>query len=320
MMPALRARLAAEADRRHSGPMKTVLLLPAVPAQVGPLADAIARDEPGLRVLSGFDRHDDATLAGVDVLLGWRFPSGLAARLTGLRWVCSMAAGVDKLLVPELPDAVPITRVVDPDQALGMAQYTAAMVLRHARGLARYEVQQQQRDWTRHPMAAARHHVVVLGWGEVGRAIGEMLQTLGFTVHGWHRDGTPLLTALADAQIVVNTLPLTEQTRGLLNAQAFAALPRGAYLVNVARGGHVVEADLVAAVASGHLAGAALDVQQREPLPADDPLWTAPGITLTPHIAAQPSHETVVAQFVANLRRWRSGEPFLHTVDRQRGY
>ena len=300
--------------------MNTVLLLPAVPAQVGPLADAIHREEPGLCVLSGFDRPDDATLAGVDVMLGWRFPTGLAARLTGLRWVCSMAAGVDKLLVPELPEAVPITRVVDPDQALGMAQYTAAFVLRHARGLARYDLQQMQRDWTRHPMAAARHTVAVLGWGEVGQAIGQLLQALGFVVRGWHRDGTPLAAVLADAQIVVNTLPLTAQTRGLLDAKAFAAMPRGAYLVNVARGGHVVEADLIAAVSAGHLAGAALDVQQREPLPADDPLWAVPGITITPHIAAQPSNETVVAQFIANLRRWRSGQPLLHPVDRQRGY
>ena len=115
-----------------------------------------------------------------------------------------------------------------------------------------------------------------------------MLQALGFTVRGWHRDGTTLTDVLAGAQVVVNTLPLTPQTANLLDARAFAALPRGAYLVNVARGGHVVEADLIAAVQSGQLSGAALDVQLNEPLPADDPLWAVPGITITPHIAAQP--------------------------------
>lgn len=300
--------------------MNTALLLPSTPSQVGPLAAAILREEPQLRLLSGFDSHDDATLAAVPVMLGWRFPRGLAARLTGLQWVCSMAAGVEKLLVPDLPAHLPITRVVDPDQALGMAQYAAAMVLRHARGLARYDQQQRDRDWTRHPMAAARSHVTVLGWGEVGREVGRVLQALGCTVRGWHRDGTSLVDALADAQVVVNTLPLTPQTLGLLDARAFAALPRGAYLVNMARGGHVVEADLMAAVRSGQLAGAALDVQQKEPLPAEDPLWAVPGISVTPHIAAQPDTATVAAQFVANLRRLRNGQPLLNQVDRSRGY
>lgn len=300
--------------------MNTVLLLTAVPAQVAPLVEAVSRDEPDLRFLSGFDELDDATLHSVDIVLGWRFPRGMVQRLTGLRWVCSMAAGVEKLLVPELPAHVPVTRVVDPDQALGMAQYTAAMVLRHARGLARYDRQQRDRDWTRHPMAAARQRVLVLGWGEVGRETGRVLQALGFELRCWRRDGTPLTEALHEAQIVVNTLPLTSQTQGLLDARAFAAMPRGAYLVNVARGGHVVEADLIAAVRSGQLGGAALDVQQHEPLPPDDPLWTVPGITLTPHIAAQPSPATVAAQFVANLRRWRAGLALLNPVDRGRGY
>jgi glyoxylate/hydroxypyruvate reductase len=300
--------------------MTHVLLMPAVPAQVGALIEAVARDEPDLHFLSGFDGLDDAALAQVDILLGWRLPRGLAPRLPRLRWVCSMAAGVEKLLVPDLDPSVPITRVVDPDQALGMAQYTAAVVLRHLRGLARYDAQQLERDWTRHPMAASRQSVVVLGWGEVGREIGRVLQALGLAVRGWHRDGTPLHEALQHAEVVINTLPLTAQTTGLLDGRAFAAMPPGAFFVNVARGGHVVEADLIAAVRSGHLSGAALDVQQHEPLPADDPLWAVPGISLTPHIAAQPSHATVAAQFVANLRRWRGGEPLLNLVDRARGY
>ncbi len=300
--------------------MNTVLLFPGVPAQVPALVAAISRHEPGLNCLSGFDAHDDTTLAAVPIVLGWRFPRGAAARLTGLRWVCSMAAGVEKLLVPELDTRVPITRVVDPDQALGMAQYTAAQVLRQVRDMARYDLQQQQRDWTRHPIAASRANVTVLGWGEVGREIGRVLQALGLVVRGWHRDGTPLADAVHDADVVVNALPLTPQTQGLLNAQVFADMQRGAYLVNVARGGHVVEADLIAAVRSGQLRGAALDVQRHEPLPHDDPLWNVPGITITPHIAAQPSNDTVAAQFAHNLRRLRAGQPLLNQVDRLRGY
>ena len=119
---------------------------------------------------------------------------------------------------------------------------------------------------------------------------------------------------------VINTLPLTRATEGLLDASAFASMPRGAYLVNIARGGHVVEADLIAAVRSGHLGGAALDVQLHEPLPPDDPLWTVPGITITPHIASQPLTEVVAEQFVAGLRCLRCGEPLPNLIDRSRGY
>jgi phosphoglycerate dehydrogenase-like enzyme len=297
-----------------------ILLLTAIPEQVPPLVDAVRCLEPDVDCLSGFDSHDEATLAGVDIVLGWRFPRGLAARLTNLRWVCSMAAGVEKLLVPELAPHVPVSRVVDAEQAIGMGQYAVAMVLRHARGLARYDVQQLERDWTRFPMAVARQQVVVLGWGEVGREVGRQLAALGLAVRGWRRDGTPLTVALRDAEVVINTLPLTPATEGLLDATAFAAMPRGAYFVNIARGGHVIESDLIAAVRSGQLAGAALDVQRHEPLPADDPLWAVPGITITPHIAAQPSNPRVAEQFVAGLRCLRRGEPLPNLVDRARGY
>lgn len=300
--------------------MTCVLLLTALPSQAPPLIAHIHRDAPDLQCLPGPDGLSDEQLAAVDVVLGWRMPKGLCERLSSLRWVFSMAAGVEKLLVPELPAGVPISRMVDRDQALGMAQYAAAMVLRHARGLAGYELQQRAHDWTRHPMAAARHRVGVLGWGEVGREIGRQLEALGFRVRGWRRDGTPLHTLMAETDIVINALPLTPQTTGLLNAAAFAAMPRGSYVVNVARGGHVVETDLIAAVRSGHLAGAALDVQQHEPLPTDDPLWDVPGITLTPHIAAQPDPATVAAQFVEGLRCLRRGQPLPNLVDRTRGY
>lgn len=297
-----------------------VLVITAVPAQLPPLADAIRRLDPDIHFIAGHERPDDETLATVEVMLGWRLPKALVPKLRRLRWVCSMAAGVEKLLIPELPDSMPVSRVVDPDQAIGMAQYTAAMVLRHARGLARYEVQQIERAWTRHPMPASHLKVTVLGWGGIGREVGRQLESLGFVVRPWRRDGTPLAEALRDAEVVVNALPLTPQTDGILNAAAFAAMPRGAYLVNIARGGHVVEADLIEAVKSGHLAGAALDVQAHEPMPADDPLWAVPGITITPHIAAQPAMATVAEQFVAGLNALRRGEPLPNRVDRARGY
>ena len=296
------------------------ILLLADPAMAAPLVAAIHAQAPELHLLPYSRALDGATLQQVQVVLGWRFPAGLAARLTALRWVCSMAAGVEKLLVPGLAPAVLVSRVVDPDQALGIAQYVAAVVLQHARGLAHYQAQQAARQWLRQPMAAARSRVLVLGWGAVGQAVGQVLGGLGFVVTGWQRRSGPLHAALASADIVVNALPLTAQTEQLLDAAAFAALPRGAYLVNIARGGHVVEADLIAAIHSGHLAGAALDVQATEPMTGDDPLWSTPGITITPHIAAQSDPATVAAQFISGLRCVQRGEVPPHPVDRTLGY
>ena len=296
------------------------ILLLVDPALAAPLLSALQTQAPALAVLPYSRMLDDASLAPIEVALGWRFPPGVAQRLPALRWVCSIAAGVEKLLTPELPAQVQVSRMVDPDQALGIAQFVAAVVLRQCRGLAAYDGLQQQRLWQRWPMAAARHRVAVLGWGEVGREIGRVLTALGFQVSGWRRDSGRLLPLLANSDVVVNALPLTTQTQGLLDAAAFAAMPRGAYLVNIARGGHVVEADLIAAVQRGHLAGAALDVQAVEPMAADDPLWQVPGIAITPHIAAQSSPEVVVAQFLASLARVRQGLAPLNPVDRALGF
>lgn len=300
-------------------PSPVLMILP-VPALSAPMRSAVHALAPGLELHDWQRELPDALLARVPVLLAWRFPPQLAGRLPALRWVCSSAAGVDKLLVPELPADVPISRIVDPDQALGIAQYVATMVLAHVRELPRYQAQQQARDWTRHPMSAARHRVGVLGYGEVGAEIGRVLGALGFAVQGWRRGSGPLHGFLAGCDIVVNALPLTPATTGLLDAAAFAAMPRGAYFVNIARGAHVVEADLVAALATGHLAGAALDVQQNEPLPPEDPLWAAPGVFITPHIAGQSLPQVVAAQFVAGLQALARGEPPPHPVDRARGY
>ncbi|MDE2092614.1 MAG: glyoxylate/hydroxypyruvate reductase A, partial [Burkholderiales bacterium] len=155
----------------------------------------------------------------------------------------------------------------------------------------------------------------------MGGAVARLLGTVGFEVHGWSRNTvTPLDALLAASEIVVCALPLTAQTDSLLDARAFALMPRGGYLVNIARGAHVVEADLIDAVQRGHLAGAALDVQRHEPMAADDPLWAVPGITITPHIAAQSSTQTIAAQFVAGLRQLQRGEVPPQTVDRSRGY
>ncbi len=297
-----------------------ILLIPPSPDQASALAAAIHALAPALELVPWQRELPAATLGRVEVVLGWRLPPALPPQLPALRWVCAMAAGVEKLLVPGLGPQVQLSRVVDPEQALGIAQYVAMVALARLRELPRYQALQLARLWQRHPIAAARPRVGVLGWGEVGREVGRVLQALGFAVRGWKRDSGPLHGFLADCELVVNALPLTPDTVGLLDEAAFEAMSRGAYFVNIARGGHVVEADLIAAVTSGQLGGAALDVQQTEPLPPDDPLWTTPGVTITPHIAAQSSLATVAGQFVDGLRALQAGRPLPHAVDRRRGY
>ena len=299
--------------------MKVLLATQPMPAAA--FIAAIRARAPELDLVEYGTSLDDDELASIDVLLGWQMPPGVAPKLARVGWICSIAAGVEKLLAPELAPHVRVSRIVDREQAAGIAQFVVMMALRHARELERYEAQAAARDWTRRPVPMARHAVGVLGTGAMGGEIAVWLERCGLAVTGWNRRSVQSLDeVLAASRIVVCALPLTDETEGLLDADAFAKMPRGAYVINVARGAHVVEADLVAAVRSGHLAGAALDVQRREPLPADDPLWSVPGITITPHIAGQSSTETIAEQFVASVRALELGEPLPNEIDRSRGY
>jgi phosphoglycerate dehydrogenase-like enzyme len=299
--------------------MKVLLLTEPMPATA--FIAAIAPLAPELELIEYGPGLSDAALADIDIAIGWKMPEGLAARLPRLAWVCSIAAGVEKLLQPGLAPHVVVSRIVDPEQAAGIAQFVVTMVLRHARSIELYEMQQRERQWRREPTPLATHRVSVLGTGAMGGAIVDWLGRVGFRARGWNRRSPETLAEmLAQSDVVVCALPLTEATEGILDAAAFAAMPAGGYLVNVARGAHVVEADLIAAVRSGHLSGAALDVQCREPMAADDPLWSVPGITITPHIAAQSSTQVIAAQFVTALRALQRGDAIPNAIDRARGY
>lgn len=295
---------------------------------------AVARLRPGLPMLTTLDAVDAAQLAQVRYLSAFAVPPGTFARLPGLKLVCSSGAGVDKLLAaPDLPAGVPVTRTVDPSIGASIAEYVIHMVLREQRAFGRYEVQQRERSWQRIAVATAAETTVgVLGLGSLGIELARKLALLGFRVAGWSRsarevDGVEchsgeagLAACLAQSRFLVCLLPLTAETTGLLDARRLALLPRGAYVINVARGAHLVPADLLALLDSGHLAGAALDVHVPEPLPADDPLWAHPLVTLTPHIAARLSPEVLAEQLCANIDRLEAGLPLLNPVDRQRGY
>jgi glyoxylate/hydroxypyruvate reductase A len=226
-----------------------------------------------------------------------------------------------------------VMRVVDPLVSVGLGQYVLLMTLRHLRSLALLEAQQRAHDWTRHrPPDPYTVTAGILGMGEVGRSVAALLRGAGFNVVGWarspkqlsgievHSGEDGLAEALSKSNYLICALPLTPETRGILNRETLRLLPRDAYVINVARGGHLIEDDLIALLDSGHLAGAALDVQEREPLPPESPLWDHPRITITPHIAAQASVESVSLQFAENWKRLRASQPLVNVIDRARGY
>ena len=271
--------------------------------------------------------------ASIEVALVAKPPAGLLRSLPGLRLIQSLWMGVDGLLAdPTLPD-VPLARCIDPGMIAAMSEIALAHVLDFHRHLYRYREQQAQGVWRQLPQRlAAETTVGVLGLGELGRAAASAMRAAGFPVLGWSRrprrlpgvetfaGAAGLEALLPRCQIVVCLLPLTAQTRGLLDAPRLALLPKGAGLVSLARGAHLVEADLLAALDVRHLAHAWLDVFETEPLPGGHPLWRHPGVTLTPHVAALTDPRTATVMIAANLERLRRGETPLHLVDRAAGY
>lgn len=272
--------------------------------------------------------------AAIDAALVWLPPPGLLASLPRLRAIFSLGAGVDRLLEdPTLPAEVPLCRMVDPSLTASMAEFVLLHALRYHRDLDVYEQQQRRAEWRLlMPRPASATVVGLLGLGELGGASARLLVRHGFTVRGWSRtrktiEGVRSFAGpeeldpfLAEVGVLVCLLPATPATRGILNAELFARLPRGARLVNLARGAHLVEEDLLEALDSGRLAHATLDVFVREPLPADHPFWRHPRITVTPHTASYSLPESGAEIVAENIRRLRAGAPLLHRVDRQRGY
>ncbi len=242
--------------------------------------------------------------------------------LPGLRLIQSLWAGVDRLLADAtLPAGVPIARMVDPAMNAAMAETVLWAVLSLQRGFFAYARRQARGEWRAHAQRRADDlRVLVLGQGQMGRTAAERLALQGYTVQGWRRDGRPLPPLLATSDVVVNLLPLTPDTRGLLDASFFAALPPNAGLVNLGRGAHVVDADLLAALDSGHLRHAVLDVFNTEPLPAGHPYWQHPRVTVLPHAAAATDPRSAAPVVAANLRALRDGGQILHRVESSRGY
>ena len=286
---------------------------------------------PAMRFEAWPDISDPAS---IDVALVAAPPQGVLGRLPKLRFIQSLWMGVDGLLAdPTLPRGVPLARLVDPGMVAAMSETVLARVLDWHRHLYRYRAQQAARAWTplKQYMASDRS-VGILGLGTLGADAAAKLVALGFRVCGWSRrqkdlpgvesycgaDG--LETMLRTSEALVCLLPLTAQTRGLLDARRLDLLPAGACVINVGRGAQLVERDLLAALDSGHLAHAYLDVFETEPLPADHPFWTHPQISITPHIAALTEPRTALARVVANLERFARGERPEALVSTTAGY
>ena len=280
-----------------------------------------------------FDRR------AVHYVASWKHPAGSLTGLPNLAAIFSLGAGVDFLFADDKLPEVPIARVVDPDLTTRMSEYVVLHCLMYLRQQHRYMRQQQAKLWEddRNQPAARSVRVGIMGLGELGLDAVAKLKVVGFDVAGWSRspksveglqtffgeDG--MKDFLARTDILVSLVPLTPETRGILNAGLFAGLAQdgrlgGPFLINPGRGGLQVADDIIAALDAGTLKGATLDVFETEPLPVESPLWSHPGVTVTPHNAAMSEPEAIATLVAAQIRRLEAGEPLLHAVDPARGY
>jgi glyoxylate/hydroxypyruvate reductase len=264
-------------------------------------------------------------LAAVDIAIVRGVDPGNLHEFPSLRLIHCMWAGVDKLMEhPDVPLHVPLVRTVDPAMADQMAATAVAHVLDVATGHHNYRANQARSEWKpRHAKPMSTHTVAILGFGTLGRRCAELLQVFGFNIRGWRSSSSESLSeVLAASDIVINLLPLTDDTVGILNASAFADMQAGTAFINLARGGHVVDADLIAALNSGHLSRAVLDVFHEEPLSAGHSFWSHPQVTITPHVAAETDPHTAAGVIAANIGAFRAGRlsEVVGLVDRTRGY
>jgi len=283
-------------------------------------------------------RGDDFDPAAVRYIFVWKPRPDAFDGLSGLKAVLSLGAGVDALLKHEqLPD-VPVVRFVDEDLSQRMSDYVVAHVTMHHRLYTRFRADQKARRWSQlYPPAASETTVGIMGMGVLGQDAARRLAPLGFTLRSWSRTekqvdgvesfvGTEQFDAfLAGTDILVNLLPLTPETTGILNYETFSKLARerldgGPVIINAARGGHQREADIVRALGDGTLAAASLDVFETEPLPADSALWAIENCYITPHIAAISSEASGVRYFSDIIRAHEAGQQLINVVDRARGY
>ena len=277
--------------------------------------------------------HDRVDPADVRFLAAWNPAPDFVAQFPNLEMLFCVGAGVDQLPLASLPPQVRVVRMIEPGITVAMAEYVATACLALHRDLPHYVAEQRAGRWSyAPPMLASERRIGVMGLGELGKASLAMIKPLGFRLSGWSRsaysiEGVTCFAGeetfdsfLAQADILVCLLPLTDQTRGILCRETFEKMPRGSAVVNAGRGGHLVAQDLIDALDSGQLRAAMLDVTEPEPLPQGHAFYSHPAIFLTPHVAAETRADTAGEVLADNIERILAGLAPLGEVDRTRGY
>ena len=271
--------------------------------------------------------------AQADLAIVWAPPQQFIDEQPGLQALFNIGAGVDALLRLQLPAGLKVVRLDDAGMSVQMAEYVCHAVIRHFREFDGYDADTLTGKWSyRKPRSRADFAVGVMGLGVLGERVARALQVFDFPVNGYSRspkqiDGVRCFAGpdqlgefIQASRILVNLMPLTPETENILSRATLSQLQRGGYLINVARGRHLVEDDLIALIDEGHLAGATLDVFRTEPLPAEHPFWRHPKIIVTPHTSARTLREESIAQIVGKIQALQRGEPIRGVVDPQRGY
>jgi glyoxylate/hydroxypyruvate reductase A len=268
-----------------------------------------------------------------DHAIVWAPPQQFIDEQQGLQTLFNIGAGVDALLQLKLPPALKVVRLDDAGMSVQMAEYVCHAVIRNFREFDGYDADTQAGKWSyRKPRSRADFTVGVMGLGVLGECVAKALQVFDFPVNGYSRSpkdlsgircfsgAQALPDFLAATRVLVNLMPLTPETENILNKDTLAQLQPGGYVINVARGKHLVEEDLITLIDSGHLSGATLDVFRTEPLPVDHPFWRHPKITVTPHTSARTLREESIAQIVGKIQALQRGQAINGVVDSQRGY
>lgn len=297
--------------------------------------------EPWITALKEVDSDLDVRVfphekqkADIKFALCWKHPEGVLRDYPNLRCISSMGAGVDGLLNdPFLPKHLPVVRLVDPLLAQSMFEYICTAVMYYFREFDVYQTQQMRSHWHQNsPKSMDKTTIGIMGLGQLGGYSAEKLSKMGFNVIGWSRSEKSIANVkayvgenqlgqfISQTNILICLLPLTARTSGILNLELFDQLPQGSYLINVARGEHLVEEDLITALNKGQLRGACLDVFQQEPLPANHPFWMHKQIIVTPHCSSITNPRSVAPQIVQNYRRMQRGKPLLNQVSVLQGY
>ena len=305
-----------------------ILALIASNRDMKPWADAIRKEAPEIKVEIYPDISDPDQVTGAML---WNQPEGVLNQFPNLKWVSSLGAGVEHILSdPLLPEHVMVSRIVDRDLQRGMSRTVAMAVLNYYHEIYRYATEKDLKIWNP-ALDKPELKIGMLGLGVLGGASAQTLLSLGFEVFGYSRDDeqvsgvktfgeNELEEFLGEVNVLVNLLPLTPQTENILNYEFFSKCNRGTYLINLARGKHVVDLDLIKAIDEGRLSGAYLDVFREEPLPTDHPYWSHSKIAMTPHIASITNISSAATQIVENFRRLMKNEKLNNLVDKLKGY